>query len=317
MSKTSRIAEGSLQDRASRDRAFTLIEILVVVAIIALLVAILLPSLKRAREQAKRVVCATRLHNIGLANQLYANSNKGFLIWGSLSDGDVNDPINNPKGYGTQICLASRRVDPTQPAGPNTQAWDYVDWHAAGKKYLLDRETWECPNRPNIFGWEGLASKTVEGFIAQDLINMGYRVTTGGGTDNFRHWILGYQYFAGMLVWHPFNAQPKVFYKARSPLTNNSNPQWAMAADANIKVDGAWGGITKTRDNAYGNIPPHPDSDWKPAGGNVLTLDTAVNWVPRYKMVPCTVWGTANREPWCWQQDLGEYGKTNPPRGIQ
>lgn len=55
-----------------RPRAFTLIELLVVVAIIALLVAILLPALSRARESAQTTVCATNLYQIGLAMELYA-----------------------------------------------------------------------------------------------------------------------------------------------------------------------------------------------------------------------------------------------------
>jgi prepilin-type N-terminal cleavage/methylation domain-containing protein/prepilin-type processing-associated H-X9-DG protein len=53
--------------------AFTLIEILVVVAIIALLIAVLLPSLSRARENAKASVCASNGHQMGLALQMYTN----------------------------------------------------------------------------------------------------------------------------------------------------------------------------------------------------------------------------------------------------
>ena len=52
-------------------RAFTLIELLVVVAIIALLVAILLPSLKLAREQAKRTVCASHMKQMAIAFHMY------------------------------------------------------------------------------------------------------------------------------------------------------------------------------------------------------------------------------------------------------
>ena len=58
--------------------AFTLIELLVVVAIIALLVSILLPSLGKAREQAKKSFCSNNLAQFGRAIHVYAGEYKYF-----------------------------------------------------------------------------------------------------------------------------------------------------------------------------------------------------------------------------------------------
>ena len=63
---------------------FTLIELLVVVSIIALLIAILLPSLKKARTQARITKCATQLHDIGIALMSYANDYNRFPPQNSL-----------------------------------------------------------------------------------------------------------------------------------------------------------------------------------------------------------------------------------------
>lgn len=58
---------------------FTLVELLVVISILALLIAILLPSLSKARQQAKGLLCATNLHTQGQAMQMYANEYAGII----------------------------------------------------------------------------------------------------------------------------------------------------------------------------------------------------------------------------------------------
>lgn len=108
-------------------RAFTLIELLVVVSIIALLAAILLPSLSRAREQAKAASCLSNMHNIGLNLHMYVSENKNFLPTAySYIDGK-----SSANGY--MHWTAS--IDPE----------DYADSITA-KKYPKNSKQYVCPS---------------------------------------------------------------------------------------------------------------------------------------------------------------------------
>src|SRR5512146_2372316 len=73
------IAMTGRRDRTGLERAFTLIELLVVIAIIALLMAILMPALSRAREQGRRVVCAAQEKFTGMGLFMYASENDGRM----------------------------------------------------------------------------------------------------------------------------------------------------------------------------------------------------------------------------------------------
>lgn len=90
----------------TRRLAFTLVELLVVVGIIAVLVALLLPTLKGAREHAQRSACGSNLRQFGQAFHMYANEHKGKY------------PTPLPLGHWPIGALTLRFPQPEPPVGP-------------------------------------------------------------------------------------------------------------------------------------------------------------------------------------------------------
>jgi prepilin-type N-terminal cleavage/methylation domain-containing protein len=95
-----------------RRKAFTLIELLVVIAIIALLISILVPSLARARELARRAACGANLNGIGKAIVLYAGSNSER--WPILTGISAKQAVlaNNANLYGGSVTSGTQAVNP-------------------------------------------------------------------------------------------------------------------------------------------------------------------------------------------------------------
>lgn len=108
------------QSNKKNRRGFTLVELLVVIGIIAVLIGILLPVMKRVRESANRTVCGAQLRDIGNVFQMYLTANKGKLPYLNPLPGDPTSVSSYLKKDLTPAALLWDVFEPYSKVGLTT-----------------------------------------------------------------------------------------------------------------------------------------------------------------------------------------------------
>jgi prepilin-type N-terminal cleavage/methylation domain-containing protein len=262
-----------------RTRAFSLVELLVVVTIIVVLLALMVPAMERAMEAALRAKCATQLRAIHRLCADYASSNKGYYFICRLRS--VPHAISNgthkfysKPGDGTTDWFAAAMSvglainDPTRPGGYRHQAVSGASLPTDPNESIWPAKIWRCPS-----------VEPGEEFSAK-----------------YQSLVLGYQYLGGILTWSsPYDGNRP----SRSPArAQNSEGAWVFAADQVHMYSGRW--VANHRD--------FPESRLL-SGGNQVYVDGAVSWESFWDMALIHSWDNNASEFHLFKQaDLGADG---------
>jgi prepilin-type N-terminal cleavage/methylation domain-containing protein len=228
-------------------KAFTLVELLVVISIIAVLLSILMPSLQKAKQQGYKVRCAANFHQIFLVNQIYSNDYKAWIPRWVSGGGDPT--AGRDPGIGQPVISII-------PFLMHADFFNYLK-----KSYGTQAKFWICPGLISSNGKLGFMRSS--DFQSDKLPEWG-----SGNTLSYYTGIARLNGLVNMTLADPLTVQES----SLRPIDGGTK---VLAADLNIKWNRNWADI----DSVISHIGKVSNGVRLPAGGNKLQADGSTKWV--------------------------------------
>ena len=243
-------------ERLNKHQAFTLIELLVVISIIAILMSIMMPALSMAKKQAKRVICSSNNHQVGVTHLAYAND---YGQWIPRFTTDSGKEVHVPIGQEIVAVIPyfmGEKVYQTLKTG-----------------YGIEAEFWVCPSLRS----KGAKHRGILNDLNGEYIDFSQEDLPNHKKAPYPR-IMGIANLVGLI--NMTDTEPKTVEECAQKPTDRSDK--ILAADLNIRWDNDW--------NNQATVIAHPGKSKNgvviPDGSNRLYVDGSVEWVDADEMGP-------------------------------